>query len=101
MFGLRATFHTTTQASPMQLVFNRDAILNLKFHADWKFIRDRKQKIINANNRRENSRRRDYNYQVGDNVLLLGNSNTKYGGPQYHGPYQILEISKIQKFIVS
>ena len=28
MFALRATYHTTLQATPMQLVFGRDAILN-------------------------------------------------------------------------
>ena len=30
MFAVRATYHTTLQASPMQLVFGRDAILNIK-----------------------------------------------------------------------
>ena len=29
MFAVRATYHTTLQASPMQLVFVRDAILNM------------------------------------------------------------------------
>lgn len=58
MFELRATYHTITQATPLQLVkYNRDAIVNAKFQADWKFIKDRKQKIIAANNARENSKR--------------------------------------------
>ena len=30
MFAIRATYHTTLQASPMKLVFGRDAILNIK-----------------------------------------------------------------------
>jgi hypothetical protein len=30
MFAVRATYHTTLQASPMQLVFGQDAILNVK-----------------------------------------------------------------------
>lgn len=34
MFALRATYHTTTQATPMQLVFGRDAILNTTFQAN-------------------------------------------------------------------
>ena len=29
-FAMRATVHTTTQATPSQLVFNRDAIHNVK-----------------------------------------------------------------------
>ena len=56
MFALRATYHTTTQATPMQLVFSRDAILNTTFQANWKYIKDRKKKLIHENNKREKTR---------------------------------------------
>jgi hypothetical protein len=39
MFAVRATFHTTLQAMPTQLVFGRDAILNVKHITDWEHIR--------------------------------------------------------------
>ena len=52
MFAVRSTYHTTLQASPMQLVFGRDDILNIKNVADWKHIRQRKQLRINHNNMR-------------------------------------------------
>ena len=52
MFATRATLHTTLQATPSQLVFGRDAILNVKYEADWKFIRDRKQQLIDQNNKK-------------------------------------------------
>ena len=35
MFAVRATYHTLLRASPMQLVFGRDAILNIKHVANW------------------------------------------------------------------
>ena len=35
MFAVGATYHTTLQASPMQLVFGQDAILNIKHVSDW------------------------------------------------------------------
>ena len=35
MFAVCATYHRTLQASSMQLVFGRDAILNIKHVADW------------------------------------------------------------------
>ena len=35
MFAVRSTYHTTLQASLMQLVFGRDTILNIKHVADW------------------------------------------------------------------
>ena len=42
MFAVRVTYHTTLQASPMQLVFGRYAILNIKHVADWEHIQQRK-----------------------------------------------------------
>ena len=38
MFAVRATYHTTLQTSPMQLVFGRYAIFNIKHVADWEHI---------------------------------------------------------------
>ena len=52
MFAFRATYHTTLQASPMQLVFVWDAILNIKHVVDWEHIRQHKQLQINHNNMR-------------------------------------------------
>ena len=51
MFALRSTYHTTTQATPAQLVFGRDAILNTQFEANWRYIQQRKQHIIKTNNK--------------------------------------------------
>ena len=34
MFAVHTTYHTTLQASPIQLVFGRDAILKIKHVAD-------------------------------------------------------------------
>ena len=57
MAAVRSTYSTTTQATPMHLVFGRDAIINTKFIADWVYIRQRKQNIIHNNNERENAKR--------------------------------------------
>jgi hypothetical protein len=53
MFALRATYHTTLQATLAQLVFGRDAVLNTKFETDWKLMKERKQKLISYNNQQE------------------------------------------------
>ena len=34
-YGVRATIHKTRQASPMQLVFGRDALMPIQHIADW------------------------------------------------------------------
>ena len=58
--AVNSTVHTTLRATPTQLVFGRDALLNLIFQADWELIKERKQKLILKNNARENATRRDY-----------------------------------------
>ena len=93
MFAIRSTYHTTTQATPSQLVFGRDAILNTVFQANWKYIRERKQQLIRKNNKRENSKRIRYTYQIGDKVLLdLGDIKTKFDS-KYDGPYQVVQVN--------
>ena len=93
MFAMRATYHTTLQATPTQLVFGRDAILNTKFEADWHMIRERKQKQIRRNVERENSKRIPHTYREGDQVMTLIDSKSKFGTYSYDGPYPILRIN--------
>ena len=93
MFATRATYHTTLEATPSQLVFGRDAILNTKFEADWAYIRAKKQRIIEKNNERENRKRIPHQYQVGDQVLVKNPEvKTKFAGPEYRGPYIIQAV---------
>ena len=66
IFVVRVTNHTTLQASPLQLVFAREAILNIKHVSDWDHIRQQKQLQINHNNKRENMRRNNHQYKVGE-----------------------------------
>jgi hypothetical protein len=51
-FAVRSTFHTTLRKSPDQLVFGRDMILSIKHVATWELIQQRKQTIINKNNKK-------------------------------------------------
>ena len=66
MFAVCTTYHTTLQASPMKLVFVRDAILNIKHLANWKHIQQRKQLRIHHINKNENMRRNNHQYNVGE-----------------------------------
>jgi len=93
MLALRATYHTTLQATPCQLVFGRDAMLNVKFEADWQIIKQRKQRIIHQNNQKENSRRIPYQYKVGDKVLYQTLTKSKYGENPYSGPFTVLQVN--------
>jgi hypothetical protein len=44
--GIRSTYHTTSQASPGQLVFGRDMIHDVLFQANWGRIKNNKQNNI-------------------------------------------------------
>ena len=104
-FAIRATYHTTTQKSPGQLVFGRDMILNIQHQANWEYIRKRKQSKINDNNEKENAKRIPHEYNIGDQVLIKKGTEYKYEQP-YEGPYPILAVHdngtiKIQKGAVS
>ena len=78
MFAVRATYHTTLQAFPMQIVFGRDAILNIKHVADWEHIRQHKQLRINYNKKRENMHRNNHQYKVGDKIPVNSKKNSKH-----------------------
>eukprot|EP00957_Ditylum_brightwellii_P004666 354698-Ditylum_brightwellii.AAC.1 len=85
---------THNQASyPMQLVFGRDAILNVEHEADWSYIKQGKEDLIRKKNEQENKKRKTHNYQIGDKVLLKGNRATKYGINAYNELYPIEQIN--------
>ena len=92
MFALRATVHTTTRFTPTQLVFGRDAVLNTRHEADWHVIKERKQKLINRGNDRENRKRKSHTYKVGDLILLKNEWKTKFNQEAYKGPLRITDV---------
>ena len=91
-FAVRSTYHTTLRATPGQLVFGRDMILNMQYLADWTAIKAHKQDLIHKNNRIENSKCIPYKYRVGDQVLLENHRANKYEQP-YKGPYVIQQVN--------
>jgi len=90
-FAIRSTYHTTLKATPGQLVFGRDMIFNIKHTANWRAIADRKQKLIDKNNARENAKRLKHTYHIGDKVLMDKDKPNKMECP-YEGPYEIREV---------
>jgi len=86
MFALRATYHTL-QATPTQQVFGRDAMLNVKFQANWQLIKELKQTKIHSNNIKENNKRIPHQYKIGDKVLYRIQTKSKFVNNPYKGPY--------------
>ena len=90
-YGIRSTYHTTLKATPGQLIFGRDMIFNIQHIADWREIKQRKQRIIRQNNRRENSKRIEHSYEVGDKVIKRNKQAHKYERPNT-GPHTVVAV---------
>jgi hypothetical protein len=90
--AVNATVHATSRATPTQLVFGRDALLNVSFEADWQYVKDRKQQRILHNNRRENATRAEHTYKVGDQVMVRLDPSRKLDGARFTGPYAAHQV---------
>jgi hypothetical protein len=65
-----STYHTVLKASPGAAIFGRDMLFNIPFIAEWQKIGEHRQRLPDLNNARENKGRIDYDYKVGQKVLL-------------------------------
>ncbi len=61
---------TVLKASPGAAIFGRDMLFDIPFVADWKQIGDYRQHQTDCSNKCENDKRDDYNYEVGDKILI-------------------------------
>ena len=76
--AVNSTVSTTTQATPTQLVFRRNALLNVTFKADWDYIKQRKLKRIIQNNEAENLTCKEHTYSMGDGVMVRNDTQRKH-----------------------
>ena len=63
---------------PVQLVFGRDMILLIKHMVEQKSIHHWNKTQINKYNIREDNKRVDHNYKVGDEVMRNNHAAYKY-----------------------
>jgi hypothetical protein len=69
-WAICSTYHTVLKASPGAAIFGRDMLSDIPFVADWKQIGDYRQHQTDRSNKRENRKRVDYDYKVGDKILI-------------------------------
>ena len=51
-YAIRSTWHTTLRATPGQIMFGRDMVLNIRHIADWHAMSQRRQLVASNNNQR-------------------------------------------------
>ncbi len=70
VWAIRSTYHTVLKASPGAAIFRQDMLFDIPFVADWHKIGDYRQRQTDRSNIRENNKCVDYDYKVGDKVLI-------------------------------
>ena len=91
-YAIRSTYHTTLKASPGQLVFGQDMILPINFKAQWGLIAQRKQNRINESNKKENKKRIQHQYKIGDKVLLEKPGKLAKLAQPRTGPHDVIKV---------
>jgi hypothetical protein len=69
-WAICSTHHTVLKASPGAAIFGQDMLFDIPFIADWQKIGEHRQKLTDLNNARKNEGRIDYDYKVGQKLLL-------------------------------
>jgi hypothetical protein len=69
-WAVRSTYHTVLTASPGAAIFGQDMLFDIPFIADWQKIGEYREQLTDLNNARENKGRIDYDYKVGQKVLV-------------------------------
>ena len=91
-WAVRASHNSATNATPAQLVFGRDMLFNITTLADWKKLSSQKQDSVDKANLRENQKRTDYDYEVGQKVYIKQDGvHRKLERPKT-GPFEITDV---------
>jgi hypothetical protein len=72
-WAICSTYPTVLKASPGAAIFGGDMLFDIPFIAKWIKIGDYRQCQTDLSTERENKRRVDHDYKVGDRVLVIQN----------------------------
>ena len=91
MHAMRTVVATSLGSTPGALAFSRDMLLKMLLVTVWKAITHAPEQRVNENLRRENVKRRSYDYEQGQKVLKLVHKRTKLGRRTF-GPFTIQRV---------
>ncbi len=70
-WAICSTYHTVLKASPGAAIFWCNMLFNIPFVADWHKIGEQRQSLKDHGNQCKNAKCIDYDYKVGDKVLVI------------------------------
>ncbi len=82
-WAIRSTYHTVLKASPCAAIFGQDMLVDIPFIADWKKTGEHMQLLTNCNIDHKNEGQIDYDYQVGQKVLVRNNGILRKAESRY------------------
>jgi hypothetical protein len=96
-----STYHTVLKASPGAAIFGRDMLFDIPFIAEWQKIGEHRQHLTDLNNARENKGRIDYDYKVGQKVLLRKEGILRNAESRWHKkPWLITSVHTNETIMV-
>ena len=91
-WAVRASYNSSTDSTPAQLVFGRDMMFNIQTLVNWKEMSLRKQKLVDKANLRENKHRVDFDFQVGNKVYIKKDGIIRKLESPKLGPFEITDV---------
>ena len=91
-WALRSTYHTVLKTTPGAAIFGRDMMFDIPYLADWTEIGKRRQHLVSQNNARENKHRINFDYAVGQKVLIRKDGILRKAEDKNQGPYAVTQV---------
>ena len=91
-WAIRSTISTVTGATPAQIVFGRDMLIDWATPTDWTTLKRKRQAASSANTNQENKKRKEHIFQAGDKVLVNIDGVGRKLMANKEGPYEILQV---------
>ncbi len=88
----RSTISTVLKASPGDLTFTQDMLLNIPLIADWQIITLNREALVNKALLKNNQRLINYDYYVRQHVLKYDNTIKDKLAVKTSGPFEIVPV---------
>ena len=93
-WAIRASYHHTIMATPVQDVFGRDMLFKLASVVDQRVATSAKKRQVDIDNVRENAKRVTHDYAIGDQVYVEMTGIYRKLDYKKKGPYIITGVFK-------
>ena len=91
-WAIRSTYHTVLGTSPGAAIFGRDMLFDIPYIANWSEIGKRRQNQVDNQTIKENSKRIDFDWKVGQKCLVIKGGILRKAEDPQDGPYNITEV---------